>query len=180
MHLSWQPKGNHAWEKFMICSEIEREGNKNGKKGNKNEKKKLTKINGILTSDSCKYLLSFSRIMSPSIFVEYVDNLFPVLKCRSAFSNSIHDISTRASALQNTASYLQRFNGKGKTHNVYISTAFNFNREKHYDNKQLEHLVYPIDRRRNGGAKPRNIEVSRDKSPFSENNGITIEKPITK
>lgn len=68
------------------------------KKGIKT-KKKLTKINGILTSDSCKYLLSFSSIMSLSIFVEYVDNLFPVLKCRSAFSNSIHDISTRASAL---------------------------------------------------------------------------------
>ena len=30
--------------------------------------------------------------------------------------------------------------------------------------------IYPIDRRRNGGAKPRNIEVSRDKRPFAENN----------
>lgn len=40
--------------------------------------------------------------------------------------------------------------------------------------------IYPIDRRRNGGAKPRNIEVSRDKRPFAENNGRTIEKPMIK
>lgn len=38
--------------------------------------------------------------------------------------------------------------------------------------------IYPIERRRNVGAKPRNIEVSRDKRPFAENNGRTIEKPI--
>lgn len=54
-------------------------------------------------------------------------------------------------------------------------------REKlHYHNKLIEYQLYPIDRSRNGGAKPRNIEVSRDKSPFSENNGRTIEKPIIK
>lgn len=42
----------------------------------------------------------------------------------------------------------------------------------------LTNEIYPIDRRRNVGAKPRNIEVSRDKRPFAENNGRTIEKPI--
>lgn len=37
--------------------------------------------------------------------------------------------------------------------------------------------LYPMDRRRNGGVKPRNMEVSRDKRLFSENSGSTIEKP---
>lgn len=36
---------------------------------------------------------------------------------------------------------------------------------------------YPMERRRNGGAKPRNMEVSRDKMLISENSGSTIEKP---
>lgn len=35
----------------------------------------------------------------------------------------------------------------------------------------------PIDRRRNGGAKPRNIELKRERMPFPENNGRTIEEP---
>jgi hypothetical protein len=34
-----------------------------------------------------------------------------------------------------------------------------------------------MDRRRKGGAKPRNMEVSRDKMLFSENSGSTMEKP---
>lgn len=49
--------------------------------------------------------------------------------------------------------------------------------------KQVKRLVketYPIERRRNGGAKPRNMEVSRDKRLFSENRGSTIEKPEKK
>ena len=37
---------------------------------------------------------------------------------------------------------------------------------------------YPIDNRRNVGAKPRNMDVSLDKRPSAENNGRTIEKPI--
>lgn len=41
-------------------------------------------------------------------------------------------------------------------------------------------MIYPIDRRRKEGAKPRNIEVSRERSPFSEKSGRTIEKPETK
>lgn len=43
--------------------------------------------------------------------------------------------------------------------------------------KGLFKEIYPIERRRNGGANPRNMEVSRDKMLFSENNGSTIEKP---
>lgn len=39
---------------------------------------------------------------------------------------------------------------------------------------------YPIDRSKKVGAKPRNIEVSRDKRPVDENNGRTIEKPMEK
>lgn len=39
--------------------------------------------------------------------------------------------------------------------------------------------TYPIDNRRKVGAKPRNIEVSRDKRLFAENRGRTIEKPMT-
>lgn len=39
---------------------------------------------------------------------------------------------------------------------------------------------YPIERSRNAGAKPRNIEVSLDNRPVAENSGSTIEKPKTK
>jgi len=34
-----------------------------------------------------------------------------------------------------------------------------------------------MERRRNGGANPRNMEVSRDNRLFSENSGRTIENP---
>lgn len=34
-----------------------------------------------------------------------------------------------------------------------------------------------MERRRNDGAKPRNIEVSLDKRLFAENSGSTIENP---
>lgn len=34
-----------------------------------------------------------------------------------------------------------------------------------------------MDRRRNGGAKPRNIELNRERMPFPENNGRTIDEP---
>lgn len=37
--------------------------------------------------------------------------------------------------------------------------------------------MYPIDNRRNEGAKPRKTEVNRDKTSFSENNGRIIERP---
>lgn len=37
-----------------------------------------------------------------------------------------------------------------------------------------------MDKRRKAGAKPRNIDVSLDKSPVAENSGRAIEKPIIK
>lgn len=38
--------------------------------------------------------------------------------------------------------------------------------------------VYPIDRSRKGGAKPRKIEERRAKGAVCENNGRTIERPV--
>ncbi|KAL3813767.1 hypothetical protein ACJIZ3_015035 [Penstemon smallii] len=40
-----------------------------------------------------------------------------------------------------------------------------------------EQKKYPIDRRRNAGAKPRNIELSLDKTPVAEKSGRTIAIP---
>ena len=59
---------------------------------------RLTKINGILTSESCKYLTSFSSmVFSPVLFME-ADNFVTFVKWRIVFSNSIHATSTSASA----------------------------------------------------------------------------------
>lgn len=38
--------------------------------------------------------------------------------------------------------------------------------------------VYPIDRSRKGGAKPRKIEERRAKGAVCENNGRTMERPV--
>jgi hypothetical protein len=71
---------------------------------------------------------------------------------------------------------------------LHICTGFKIERVKTYASlnqqesqratkKGLVKEKYPMDRSRNGGAKPRNMEVSRDKMLFSENNGSTMEKP---
>lgn len=48
----------------------------------------------------------------------------------------------------------------------YVPVIFQFLKEK-----------YPIDRRRNAGAKPRNIELSLDKTPVAEKSGRTSDTP---
>lgn len=37
--------------------------------------------------------------------------------------------------------------------------------------------IYPIDNSRKGGAKPRNMEVSRESRSVNENNGSAMDKP---
>jgi len=71
---------------------------------------------------------------------------------------------------------------------LHICTGIKIERVKTYSSlhqqeiqreikKGLVKKKYPMERRRNGGAKPRNMEVSRDKMLFSENSGSAIEKP---
>lgn len=62
------------------------------------KKKGLTKINGILTSDNCKDLLSYPRMRCFSMFSNEANDFFVIFKLRIVFSNSIHAISTRARA----------------------------------------------------------------------------------
>lgn len=59
----------------------------------------LTKIKGIRTSDSCKYLSSLPIVTCSSLFSSDRDESFALLEWWEAFSNNIHAISTTARAL---------------------------------------------------------------------------------
>lgn len=68
-------------------------------KGPRKERRWLTKIKGIRTSDSCKYLSSLPIVTCSSVFCSDIDESFALLEWWEAFSNNIHAISTTARAL---------------------------------------------------------------------------------
>lgn len=72
-------------------------------------------------------------------------------------------------------SYLEIFTSTGKKEKKNEREPANL-----YQNINTDKRDYPIDKSRNVGAKPRYIEVSRDKSPVAENKGRTIEKPMAR
>lgn len=52
---------------------------------------------------------------------------------------------------------------------------------KHYHIMHVHDVeIYPMDNSRNGGAKPRNMEVSRESMSVAENSGSTIDRPAPK